>query len=93
MSDSTPQKGRVRWDGFVAGSAYGSGSRILTVDDNDAMRYSLVRSLRDAGYDVVEARSGKEALELAATAPDLITLDVNLPDMELLLINPVASGW
>jgi signal transduction histidine kinase len=81
MSDSTPQKGRVRWEGFVAGSAYGSGSRILTVDDNDAMRYSLVRSLRDAGYNVVEARSGKEALELAATAPDLITLDVNLPDM------------
>jgi signal transduction histidine kinase len=45
------------------------------------MRYSLVRSLQDAGYNVVEARTGKEALMLAANAPDLITLDVNLPDM------------
>jgi signal transduction histidine kinase len=81
MSESNPQKGRVRWEGFSAASGFGSGSRILTVDDNDAMRYSLVRSLQDAGYNVVEARTGQEALTLAAQAPDLITLDVNLPDM------------
>lgn len=81
MSESNPQKGRVRWEGFSGASSFGSGSRILTVDDNDAMRYSLVRSLQDAGYNVVEARTGKEALMLAANAPDLITLDVNLPDM------------
>ena len=64
-----------------AGSASSSGVRILAVDDNEALRYSLVRSLRDAGYEVVEAGSGREALALAATQPDLITLDVNLPDM------------
>src|SRR5512133_830443 len=81
MSEVNPQQGRVRWDGFSAASGFGSGSRILTVDDNDAMRYSLVRSLQDAGYNVVEARTGQEALLLAANAPDLITLDVNLPDM------------
>jgi signal transduction histidine kinase len=51
------------------------------VDDNEALRYSVVRSLRDAGYQVVEARNGKEALALAAEKPDLILLDVNLPDM------------
>jgi signal transduction histidine kinase len=55
---------------------------ILTVDDNEALRYSLVRTLRDAGYEVLEAKSGNEALELASTLPDLITLDVNLPDID-----------
>lgn len=55
--------------------------RILAVDDNEALRYSVVRSLREAGYEVWEARNGKEALALAAQAPDLILLDVNLPDM------------
>ena len=55
--------------------------KILAVDDNEALRYSLVRSLRDAGYQVVEARTGAEALAAAAELPDLITLDVNLPDM------------
>ncbi|HSS97752.1 MAG TPA: response regulator [Terriglobales bacterium] len=55
---------------------------ILTVDDNEAIRYSLVRTLRDAGYQVLEAKTGAEALELASNLPDLITLDVNLPDID-----------
>lgn len=55
---------------------------ILIVDDNEALRYSLVRTLRDAGYDVLEAKTGAEAIELASKLPDLITLDVNLPDID-----------
>ncbi len=55
---------------------------ILTVDDNEALRYSLVRTLRDAGYEVMEAKTGGEALEMASLLPDLITLDVNLPDID-----------
>jgi signal transduction histidine kinase len=55
--------------------------RILTVDDNDALRYSLGRFLREAGYHVIEASTGREALSLAKESPDLITLDINLPDM------------
>ena len=39
---------------------------ILTVDDNDALRYSLTRTLRGEGYKVIEARTGAEALALAA---------------------------
>jgi signal transduction histidine kinase len=63
-------------------TAIDNGSvKILTVDDNEALRYSLVRSLREAGYQVVEARSGEEAISMAADDPDLITLDINLPDM------------
>lgn len=55
---------------------------ILTVDDNEALRYSLVRTLLDAGYHVLEAKTGKEALALVTTMPDLVTLDVNLPDID-----------
>jgi len=31
---------------------------ILSVDDNDAIRYSFARYLREGGYDVIEARTG-----------------------------------
>jgi signal transduction histidine kinase len=54
---------------------------VLAVDDNDAVRYSVVRFLREGGYNVLEARNGREALVLASQDPDLITLDINLPDM------------
>jgi signal transduction histidine kinase len=53
---------------------------ILAVDDNDALRYSLSRTLQGGGYTVIEARNGAEALRLAEDCPDLITLDVQLPD-------------
>jgi signal transduction histidine kinase len=53
---------------------------ILAVDDNDALRYSLSRTLQGGGYHVIEARNGAEALRLAEDCPDLITLDVQLPD-------------
>jgi signal transduction histidine kinase len=56
--------------------------RILAVDDNDAIRYALTRYLREDGYEVIEARSGAEALVLARSNPALITLDVNLGDMD-----------
>ena len=56
--------------------------RILIVDDSFYMRTMLKNMLTDAGYEVVgEAANGQEALEMAASAkPDLITLDVILPD-------------
>lgn len=56
--------------------------RILIVDDSFYMRTMLKNMLTDAGYEVVgEAANGAQALEMAvSTAPDLITLDVILPD-------------
>ena len=46
-------------------------------------RYALSRLLRREGFDVIEAATGQEALRLAAAAPppDLMILDVKLPDM------------
>ena len=54
---------------------------ILNVDDYGPARYSRTRVLRNAGYDVVEAATGAEALELLKSRqPQLVILDVNLPD-------------
>jgi two-component system chemotaxis response regulator CheY len=57
-------------------------NRILIVDDSFYMRTMLKNMLTDAGYNVVgEAANGQQARELATqTRPDLITLDVILPD-------------
>ena len=55
---------------------------VLTVDDNDILRYTMKRMLSDAGYRVIEARTGGEALKRAKEMPDLITLDINLPDID-----------
>ncbi|KAF1036501.1 MAG: Sensor histidine kinase TmoS [Herbaspirillum frisingense] len=55
---------------------------ILNVDDTDAARYARTRILTKAGLRVVEAASGTEALALARELrPDLILLDVKLPDI------------
>ncbi len=54
---------------------------ILTVDDNEATRYSTSRVLKGAGFRVIEAADGTEALKQAHQNPDLIILDVNLPDL------------
>lgn len=55
---------------------------ILNVDDTDEHRYAVSRLLRKAGFNVVEAKNGREALEKASGFnPTLIILDVNLPDM------------
>lgn len=57
-------------------------SRILLVEDSESNRYVLATWLRRAGHEVVEARSGGQALESLADRPvDLVVLDVNLPDM------------
>ena len=55
---------------------------ILHVDDDEANRYAISRSLRKAGFEVAEAATGEEALEKAAHfEPDLVILDVRLPDI------------
>jgi len=70
---------------------------ILNVDDDDAGRYSISRTLRQAGFDVKEAFNGREALRFAEEQPDLILLDVNLPDIggfdvcRMIKNNPLTS--
>jgi signal transduction histidine kinase len=59
-----------------------SDSLILNVDDYIPGRYARTKLLRQAGYQVLEAGSGRETLEVAQKhRPVLVLLDVNLPDM------------
>jgi len=55
--------------------------KILHADDREENRYIVGKILRHAGFEVVQAKTGREALERATQQPDLIILDVRLPDM------------
>lgn len=60
-----------------------TGARILVVEDNE-LNLKLVRDvLGHAGFDVVEARTGGQGVELAAACnPALILMDLQLPDID-----------
>jgi two-component system OmpR family response regulator len=56
-------------------------ARLLVVEDEQTILELLAGSLRFAGFDVVTAASGAEALRaMAASRPDLVLLDVMIPD-------------
>lgn len=54
---------------------------VLNVNDDEANRYMVTRILEGAGYRVVEAANGREALLLARQSPLLVVLDIKLPDI------------
>jgi len=59
------------------------GQRILVVDDEPQIQRFLNVALTAAGYEVVSAETGAQALRTAVTgAPDLIVLDLGLPDRD-----------
>ena len=67
--------------GPTAGGDAWREARLLVVDDEPTILELLAGSLRYAGFDVVTAASGMEALRAAAASrPDLILLDVMMPD-------------
>jgi two-component system response regulator AtoC len=57
--------------------------RVLIADDDEAIRTLLRDLLHNEGYETVEARSGREVLQVAsAAAPDLLLLDLRMPDAD-----------
>jgi two-component system, chemotaxis family, chemotaxis protein CheY len=66
---------------------------ILTVDDSTSMRQMVRATLESAGYGVVEAVDGQEALEFARNrSVDLVISDVNMPRMDgIRLVNELRS--
>lgn len=58
-------------------------TKILYIDDNEQSLYLVTFLLEAKGYEVIQARDGKEGIEAAARArPDLILLDIQLPSMD-----------
>jgi DNA-binding response OmpR family regulator len=57
--------------------------KILIVDDDQNILRLYKEELEDEGYDVVTASSGQEALDkFEENAPDIVTLDILLPDID-----------
>ena len=69
-------------------------SRILVVDDEPQIRRTLEVNLRARRYDVDLARTGEEALELAARHhPDVVILDLGLPGIDGIEVVRGLRGW
>ena len=66
---------------------------IMTVDDSASIRQMVVFTLKQGGYDVIEAGDGREALsKLNGTKPDMIITDLNMPNLDGIgLIRAVRS--
>ena len=67
--------------------------RVLLVDDDDRLRYLLIRTLGHERFDLLEAPDGAQALQLAvADKPDLVVLDIGLPGMDGLEVCRLLKG-
>jgi two-component system KDP operon response regulator KdpE len=68
--------------------------RILLIEDDPHIRRFLRASLQTQGYDLLEAGTGQEGLSLAASqVPDIILLDLGLPDLEGIEVIRRLRGW
>jgi two-component system OmpR family response regulator len=69
-------------------------ARLLVVEDDPTILELLSGSLRFAGFDVLTAASGRDALRgAAASRPDLILLDVMLPDGDGFEVVRAIRSW
>lgn len=59
-------------------------NRVLVVEDEPVFRSVIVRNLQARGCEVQEAATAGEAIDRLSESPDIILLDINLPD---------RSGW
>ncbi len=72
----------------------GAPSRVLLVDDDVSLLRALTVSLRASGYEVVVARNGRDGLDLAAHRhPDVVLLDLGLPDVDGVEVVTGLRGW
>ena len=71
----------------------GTGARILVVDDEPAIVRTVRANLERRGFRVDTAENGREALEHVQAHPDLILLDLGLPDADGLELIPAIREY
>lgn len=72
---------------------FGGKKRVLIVDDEASTRSMLTMLLEDAGYEVLEAAAGDTAVtEATEQIPDLIILDINLPQLTGIQVLQLLRG-
>jgi CheY-like chemotaxis protein len=84
------------WGKSVAGLIDGNGAVVLVVEDETLVRLLANEILSEAGYRVLEAHDGKEALTTLEVHDDVRVLfsDVNMPNVDgLSLVKIVAERW
>ncbi|MDQ1433255.1 MAG: two-component system, OmpR family, operon response regulator KdpE, partial [Actinomycetota bacterium] len=69
-------------------------SKVLVIEDEAPLRRALRIFLEAHDYEVVLAATGQEGLELAAREhPDVVILDLGLPDMDGVTVASALRGW
>ncbi len=70
------------------------GKTVLVVDDSVSMRQMVSFTLSGAGYEVVEAGDGKEAVDKlnGGTKPNLVITDLNMPNMDGISLIKAVRG-
>ena len=66
--------------------------KVLVIDDEPPIRKLLRMGLSTQGYEIMEASNGKTAMERLADNPDLVILDLGLPDMQGLELLRMIRG-
>lgn len=60
-----------------------TAKKIITIDDQRAVRRSLKAFLEDSGFNVLEAENGREGISLIqAESPDLVLCDLRMPEVD-----------
>lgn len=68
-------------------------ARVLVVEDDAAIRTSLIKALEDQGHAVASSATGMSALEnVVATEPEVVLLDLGLPDVDGLVVLGMLRG-
>ncbi len=73
----------------------GELGKILVVDDEENIRNILQRILEEAGYDVVTAANGQEALDkVSQLMPEAVVLDIKMPGMSgMEVLRQITANW
>lgn len=67
--------------------------KILLVEDDKDLIWLMDKKLTDEGFEVVKAETGQQALDLLKEKPDLVLLDILLPDIDgLTVLSEIVSN-